>query len=178
MGPGQVTPKRRAWSILGAAGVLAAGVWLLAAPGGDDAAPAGAAAPRPTDSTWPLSGTPAAAPATSAATAVPSSPPAPAPPAPAPGAAAEPFVQSFAGQPGVRPQRPLPSPTVTHHVRPNVDGCDHNYGTITQCVPWRFPPGTADRCAWLAAHGFKELRVAGVDRQKLDSDGNGIACDD
>ncbi|GID93119.1 hypothetical protein ACFQFC_05380 [Amorphoplanes digitatis] len=176
-----MTPKRHAAAVLGAAGVLAAAVWLLAAPGGQDAHPAGAAAPRPTDTTWPLSATPAApAPATTsgAAAAPPPSPTTPAPRSPATSATAGPFVQTFAQQPGVRPQRPLPSPTATHHVPANVDGCDHNYGTITQCVPWTFPDGTTDRCAWLAGHGFERLRVVGEDRQKLDSDGNKIACDD
>ncbi|MET8148849.1 hypothetical protein ACIBSW_22060 [Actinoplanes sp. NPDC049668] len=171
-----MTPARRTFAVLAMSGALAAAVWLLAAPGGRDTHPAGAAAPRPTDTTWPLSATSAAPPPSSAA--APPSPPASVPPAPATAATARPLVQTFAQQPGVRPQRPLPSPTGTHHVPANVDGCDHNYGTITQCVPWTFPASTADRCAWLAGHGFELLRVVGEDRQKLDSDGNKIACDD
>lgn len=170
---------------LGLLGVLAAGVWLVAAPG-SHASPAVAPAPRPTDSTWPLlaagpAGSPSVPPSvplgSAAATAVPSAPAAPKPGATA-APVAQPFVQSFAGQPGVKPLKPLPSPTGTHFVRPNVDGCDHNYGEVTQCVPWTFPPGTTDKCAWLAAHGFPALRVAAADRQKLDPDGNRIACDD
>lgn len=180
---------RRTLLGLGLLGVLAAGVWLVAAPG-SHASPAVAPAPRPTDSTWPLLAAGPAGPAgpapvpvpppvtpTAAATAVPSSPAAPNPG----GAAApivQPFVQDFAGQPGVKPLKPLPSPTGTHFVRPNVDGCDHNYGEITQCVPWTFPPGTTDKCAWLAERGFQPLKVAAADRQKLDPDGNKIACDD
>ena len=35
-----------------------------------------------------------------------------------------------------------------------------------------------DKCAWLAAHGYAAVRVTGPDRQKLDPDGNGTACDD
>ena len=174
-----MTGMRGAWPLLGVAGVLAGGVWLFAAQGGHDPAPA----PRPTDVTWPLAAVAASptAPVSSSAPAASSSPPAAEPAAAAPslaarGAAAEPFVQSFAEQPGVPAQRPLPSPTSTHYVRPNVDGCDHNYGAITQCVPWTFPAGTADKCAWLAGHGFEQLRVVGTDRQKLDRDGNGIAC--
>jgi hypothetical protein len=102
------------------------------------------------------------------------SPPAHSPPASA--AVAAPFVQTFADQPGVRPQPALPSPTAALSVKANVDGCDHDYGTVTQCVPWTFPPGTTDKCAWLAAHGFVELTVAGTDRLHLDPDGDKIAC--
>ncbi|MFI7547815.1 hypothetical protein [Actinoplanes sp. NPDC049599] len=168
---------RRTLIVLGVLGVLAAGVWLVAAPGERDASPAAgpvAPAPRPTDSTWPrlaasAPADPAAPPA--AATAASSSPAAPG------GPVAEPFVQNFAGQPGVKPLKPLPSPTKTRYVRPNVDGCDHNYGEITQCVPWTFPPGTKDKCAWLTERGFLPLTVAAADRQKLDPDGNKVACD-
>jgi hypothetical protein len=175
-----VTGARRTLMIVAVLGVLAAGIWLVAAPGEHNASPAAAPvapAPRPTDSTWPLlaAGPPSSSPLPTATADAPSSSPA------AQGgpteAVAEPFVQNFAGQPGVKPLKALPSPTKTHFVRPNVDGCDHNYGTVTQCVPWTFPPGTTDKCAWLAAHGFEELTVAGADRQKLDPDGNRIACD-
>jgi hypothetical protein len=175
-----VTGARRTLTILGVLGVLAAGVWLIAAPGEHDASPAAAPvapAPRPTDSTWPLLA--GSAPATSAAPTATTGSPSP-PPATGGGRVepvAEPFVQNFAGQPGVKPLKPLPSPTETHFVRPNVDGCDHNYGTVTQCVPWTFPPGTTDKCAWLAAHGFEKLKVAAADRQELDPDGNKVACD-
>jgi hypothetical protein len=172
-----VTGARRTLLVLGVLGVLAAGVWLVAAPGEHDASPAAAPAvpaPRPTDSTWP--GLTAAA---SASPSVPPTAPATAVPSPAApgGPVAEPFVQNYAGQPGVKPLKALPSPTGTHFVRPNVDGCDHNYGEITQCVPWTFPKGTEDKCAWLAERGFKNLKVAAADRQKLDPDGNRIACD-
>ncbi|MEU8228278.1 hypothetical protein AB0C12_01615 [Actinoplanes sp. NPDC048967] len=168
-----------ALAVLGVLGVVAAGIWLVAAPGKQDAAPVAAPAPRPTDSSWPgLAAGPSVAasvPPAADTPAVPSSPDAPAggPAEPV----AEPFVQNYAGQPGVKPLKPLPSPTKKHYVRPNVDGCDHNYGEVTQCVPWTFPPGTTDKCAWLAEHGFKKLKVAAADRQKLDTDGNKIACD-
>ena len=169
---------RRTLLVLAVLGAVAAGVRLVAAPGEPDAFPAAApvaAAPRPTDSTWPglaarSSAPPSPPPTAAAATAIPSSPA-------TGGAVAEPFVQNFAGQPGAKPLRPLSSPTATHFVRPNVDGCDHNYGEITQCVPWTFPAGTRDKCAWLAERGFKTLKVAAADRQKLDPDGNRIACD-
>jgi hypothetical protein len=91
-------------------------------------------------------------------------------------AAAEPFVQSFAQQPGVKPFKPLPSPTAKHSVPVDVDGCDHAYGKATQCIPWTFPAGTTDKCAWLAAHGYEDIAVVGTDRQKLDPDGNKVAC--
>jgi hypothetical protein len=178
-----VTRVRRsvlALAVLGVLGVVAAGIWLVAGPGKQDASPAAAPAARPTDSTWPgLAAGPSATPSvppTAAAPAVPAAPAAAEAGGPA-GPVAEPFVQNYAGQPGVKPLKPLPSPTKTHYVRPNVDGCDHNYGEVTQCVPWTFPTGTTDKCTWLAEHGFKKLKVAAADRQKLDTDGNKIACD-
>jgi hypothetical protein len=163
---------------------LAAGIWLVATPWDHHPAPVSAAVPRPIDSTWPLpAGSPTATPPTTAATS-------PSAPGQAPrersvpersaagrGPTPEPYVQNFAHQPGARPKRPLASPRTTHSVRPNVDGCDRNYGTVTQCVPWKFPAGTTDKCGWLAGHGFGRLVVQGVDRQRLDRDGNGIACD-
>jgi hypothetical protein len=60
------------------------------------------------------------------------------------------------------------------------DGCDHDYGVITQCVPWRFPNGiteVSDKCEWLRLNGFHDLAVVGLDRQGLDADRNKIACD-
>jgi hypothetical protein len=70
----------------------------------------------------------------------------------------------------------LPSPTSTHPVETHIDGCDRNYGTPAQCVPWTFPAATTDACGWLAAHGFGPLVVVGTDRQGLDRNGDGIAC--
>ncbi|WP_436535807.1 hypothetical protein [Actinoplanes sp. HUAS TT8] len=70
----------------------------------------------------------------------------------------------------------MKSPTAPLKVPAFVDGCDHNYGTATQCVPLTFPAGVTDKCAWLAAHGFTDLIVAGKDRQRLDADADGIAC--
>lgn len=94
-----------------------------------------------------------------------------------PRAAAAPFVQQFAAQPGVKPLRPQASPKTTVNVTPNVDGCDHNYGTKTQCIPLTFPDGVTDKCRWLKEHDFTAVLVAGEDRQKLDSDHDGTACD-
>lgn len=60
-------------------------------------------------------------------------------------------------------------------------GCDRNYGEPTQCVPWEFPDGITapeDKCLWLELNGFTTaIEVAGTDRQRLDTDGNKIACD-
>jgi hypothetical protein len=65
--------------------------------------------------------------------------------------------------------------------KPPRDGCDHNYGESRQCVPWTFPDGItepADKCLWLELNGFTApIKVVGADRQKLDTDGNKIACD-
>lgn len=74
---------------------------------------------------------------------------------------------------GVRPRRDAGAPP--------QDGCDHNYGETRQCVPWTFPDGiteSEDKCLWLKLNGFTApVRVVGTDRQKLDTDGNKIACD-
>jgi hypothetical protein len=60
------------------------------------------------------------------------------------------------------------------------DSCDHNYGRVPVCVPWDFPEGIrtpADKCAYLKNHGIRTVPVTGKDRQGLDADRNGIACD-
>jgi hypothetical protein len=89
-------------------------------------------------------------------------------------AAPEPFVQNFG--PTGTPMPPGPSPTGPVIVPVSVDGCDHGYGERNQCVPWSFPPGTADGCDWLRANGFGPLVVHGSDRLDLDRDDDGIAC--
>lgn len=149
--------------LLGRAGLASWGSTPAAMAGPAPASPA----PRPADSTRPLTHQPPA----------PASASAPAGHKPAPTASPAPFIQTFAAQPGVRPQPPLKSPTATLPVKAYVDGCDHAYGTKTQCVPLTFPPGVTDKCAWLAAQGFANLRVVGADDQHLDPDKNGIACD-
>jgi hypothetical protein len=59
----------------------------------------------------------------------------------------------------------------------DIDGCDHAYGALGQCVPWAVPGGdTVQRCAWLSAHGFTPLTVTGRDRQHLDPDHDKLAC--
>ena len=87
-----------------------------------------------------------------------------------------PYVHDFAG--GLR-DKPLRNGTGPHHVAVawNVDGCDHDYGAVSQCVPWKIPAPAGQRCQWLSAHGFGPLKVYGRDRQNLDTNHNGIACD-
>jgi len=146
--------------------------------------PAAAAAPTITDSTWPFHST---APADSTASAKPDAPSPGAKPDKAtesadvvPATSAAPFVQHFADEPTASPLPHQKSPTAPLKISAFVDGCDHNYGTRTQCVPLTFPDGVtgaAAKCAWLAAHGFTDLIVAGKDSQGLDADRDGIACD-
>ena len=59
----------------------------------------------------------------------------------------------------------------------NVDGCDHDYGGANQCVPWTIPASAGHGCPWLAAHRFGPLKVHGRDRLGLDTNHDGIACD-
>jgi hypothetical protein len=94
---------------------------------------------------------------------------------PAPAVSAAPFVQHF-GDATATPQPPQPSPTAPAVVSVNIDGCDHTYGAPTQCVPYQFPPGVTDGCAWLTAHGFGPLAVHGADRLGLDSNHDNVAC--
>jgi putative flippase GtrA len=61
-----------------------------------------------------------------------------------------------------------------------VPACDPAYRAPRLCVPYRFPSRiktVQDKCRWLVNHGFKKIAVRGKDRQRLDRDKNGIACD-
>lgn len=58
----------------------------------------------------------------------------------------------------------------------NVDGCDHDYGTPNQCVPWTIPVPVSKACAWLESMGFGPLQVVGTNRQHLPENAQGIAC--
>ena len=51
---------------------------------------------------------------------------------------------------------------------PHANGCDFNYGSSNQCVPWDIGAGSpkAD-CAWLRSNGFGPLKVVGTNRQDL-----------
>jgi hypothetical protein len=171
-----MTRARLTATIVGALAVLAIGVWAVATPGRHSASPAGVAAPPParypTGSAWPSPSSLPSSPSPSL-----SSPSPAGSVEPVRAAAAEPFVQTFADQPGVRPLPAVPSPTAKLSQPVNIDGCDHGYGERTQCIPWTFPPGTTDKCAWLTAHGFGAVKVVGKDRHHLDPDGDGLACD-
>jgi hypothetical protein len=59
----------------------------------------------------------------------------------------------------------------------NEDGCDHDYGTANQCVPWTIPGSTSQaKCAWLRSNGFGPLQVAGTNRQDLTENAQGYVC--
>jgi hypothetical protein len=68
-----------------------------------------------------------------------------------------------------RPQPPAPVP-------PDVDGCNRAYGNAAQCIPSELPPGETDYCAYFSSRGFPPVQVNGSDPERLDPDGNGIAC--
>lgn len=90
---------------------------------------------------------------------------------------APPYVQPFAQQPDSTPHTGLPSPTAGVEIAEGSDGCDHAYGDRHVCVPWQFPDGVTDKCAWLKSHGFEALKITGGrDRHGLDRNGDGIAC--
>lgn len=58
--------------------------------------------------------------------------------------------------------------------------CDRAYRASPRCVPYRFPSGIKNvkaKCRWLVTHGLTKIVVVGKDRQRLDRDKNGIACD-
>lgn len=168
--------RRLIMLIAGALGVLvigAAGFWTLNRPA---AVPAAEAAPAPTGFPWvvtPPSAAPADEPAPAASASASAGPQVTA----NPGGEAEPFVQTFADQPGVKPLPKLPSPKAKRSMPAFADGCDHGYGDRNQCIPLTFPDGTDDKCAWLAERGFTKVAVNGEDRHKLDPDDNGVACD-
>lgn len=75
-----------------------------------------------------------------------------------------------------RPRDVPPRPSTTPRLPESVDGCDHAYGRRNQCVPWSFPAGVVDGCAYLRDKGFGPLAVHGRDRHGLDRDGDGTAC--
>lgn len=76
-----------------------------------------------------------------------------------------------------RPRDVPPRPSTTPRLPESVDGCDHAYGRRNQCVPWSFPAGVVDGCAYLRDKGFGPLAVHGRDRHGLDRNGDGSACD-
>jgi len=59
----------------------------------------------------------------------------------------------------------------------NIDGCDHDYGTGSQCIPWHIPASSPQAaCAWLKANGFGSLKVYGTNRQHLPENSAGYVC--
>jgi hypothetical protein len=73
-----------------------------------------------------------------------------------------------------------PTPTarlVTPVLDWHVTGCDSDYGTAGQCVPWTIPGSTSRaKCAWLRSNGFGPLPVAGANRQALAENAQGYVC--
>jgi len=90
-------------------------------------------------------------------------------------AAPAPDVQVYAQGPAIK------ATYAPHTVNlPHVDGCDRDYGSASQCVPWKLPAAspTAD-CAWLKSNGFGPLKVTGTNRQDLPEttiDGEPYVC--
>jgi hypothetical protein len=78
----------------------------------------------------------------------------------------------------------LPTPTPASTARRatpvldwHVTGCDSDYGTAGQCVPWTIPGRTPQaKCAWLRSNGFGPLPVAGANRQGLAENAHGYVC--
>jgi hypothetical protein len=75
---------------------------------------------------------------------------------------------------------PTPAPTAEPSapvLNWHVSGCDADYGTAGQCVPWTISGSTSEaKCAWLRSHGFGPLRVVGTNRQDLAQSARGYAC--
>lgn len=91
-------------------------------------------------------------------------------------AAPAPHIMNFASDPGGKKVYGSKHP-VTVKVSWHVDGCDHDYGTANQCVPWAIPGATPQaKCAWLQSNGFGPLAVPGKNRQHLPENADGKAC--
>jgi hypothetical protein len=75
---------------------------------------------------------------------------------------------------------PLPTPEVYSH-GDNLGGCDLNYGTGRECLPYNFPPSVKDtvaaKCLWLKKQGFPPMVVARTDRQGLAPAGGPVSAD-
>jgi hypothetical protein len=63
-----------------------------------------------------------------------------------------------------------------HSVHKFVDGCDHNYGAGSVCVPTTLPTGAAG-CAYLKDHHFSIPLAVKADDKSIDPSGNSLACD-
>jgi hypothetical protein len=83
----------------------------------------------------------------------------------------------YFGNDSAKPVTDMKAGAVTVKEPWNVDGCDHDYGTANQCVPWQIPGSTPQaQCAWLASNGFGALKVYGTNRQHLPEDAQGYVC--
>jgi hypothetical protein len=96
-------------------------------------------------------------------------------PASAASAAPAPYVANFASDPSGK-KIVLKAGAVTVKEPWNIDGCDHDYGTPNQCVPWKIPGSPGQACSWLASMGFGPLKVYGTNRQHLPENAEGYVC--
>ena len=90
-----------------------------------------------------------------------------------PGPHLQPYALDLAGS--AHPAQAQPTAPLAEPI--SVDGCDHDYAKPNQCVPTTYPAGVTDRCAWLLSHRFGPMTIVGTDREHLDTDHNGVACD-
>lgn len=83
----------------------------------------------------------------------------------------------YFGNDRVKPVTDVKAGAVTVKESWNIDGCDHDYGTANQCVPWSLPGSTPQaKCAWLESNGFGALKVYGTNRQDLPENAQGYVC--
>ena len=79
------------------------------------------------------------------------------------------------------PSQPAKAKLATPKIGWNVDGCDDDYGSPNQCVPWQIPAASPQAdCAWLRSNGFGPLKIVGTNRQHLPVtvvDGVSYACE-
>jgi len=88
-----------------------------------------------------------------------------------------PYVPSFGGSVPAGRTRVLKNRDVPIKEPVNIDGCDHDYGSPGQCVPWQIPASSPQAaCAWLKANGFGPLKVYGTNRQNLPENSAGYVC--
>lgn len=76
--------------------------------------------------------------------------------------------------------KPLATPEVFSY-GDNLGGCDLNYGSGRECLPYNFPRQVkntaAAKCAWLKKEGFPPMEVAHTDRQGLAPAGGPVGPD-
>ncbi len=76
--------------------------------------------------------------------------------------------------PGNEPARVLGDPGRTGVLS---NGCAAGYGRVDQCLPARAPGGARTTCAYVVTVVPKGVAVRGDDPLRLDTDGDGTACE-